>query len=306
MLESHHLLFIHRVGKHIWSSGRYNRPNYNCAISFPAERKLCMRLPPTTAQSRRDAAASIALSALLLSVPPLQRTAVAAQYNPGESPEQLADALGGLKPGTGRPLNALIKFRAATGVERVATVDSSPLFKPGEILDNLRTANGGVAEVVFIFPPEWILSGGPNLDVRDVKQSDSAFVLVAPQPKQTPFQKLPDSFFLDVLFDPQGKYGQYGNCDDRKVVSSGLMSLALPSGGSQSYRRIDLKFAPLSYNANTVERRALISATSVGGSVFILVAGSLATRFKTMRESLSEVQGSFRALGRSAGGGNSG
>ena len=99
------------------------------------------------------------------------------------------------------------------------------------------------------------------------------------------------------MFDPAGKYGQYGQCDDRTVKKSTLELLTLPSGGKQHYRRIDLKFAPLSYNANTVERRALISATSVGGSVFILVTGSLANRFKAMKEDLVGVQESFRATG---------
>ena len=222
---------------------------------------------------------------------------VAPSYNPGQSPEELASALGGLKPGTGRPLNALIKMRSETGVERVGSADTSPLFKAGQILDNLRTADGNVAEVAFSFPEAWTLAGGPNLDVRDVRQSDSAFVLVAKLPAKTSFDKLPDDFFLDVIFDPAGKYGQYGRCDDRTVRKSTLEKLTLPSGGKQAYRRIDLKFAPLSYNANTVERRALVSATSVGGSVFILVTGSLAMRFKAMKEELQGIQESFRVLG---------
>ncbi|EOD20426.1 hypothetical protein EMIHUDRAFT_447051, partial [Emiliania huxleyi CCMP1516] len=71
------------------------------------------------------------------------RAVVAAGYNPGENPAELSAALGGLKPGTGRPLNALIKLRAETGVERVDT-SSSPLFKPGAVLDTVRTADGRV------------------------------------------------------------------------------------------------------------------------------------------------------------------
>ena len=47
---------------------------------------------------------------------------------------------------------------------------------------------------------------------------------------------------------------------------------------------------------NTVERRALVSATAVGDTVFILVSGSLATRFKTMQPDLTAVQDSFRVL----------
>ena len=74
-----------------------------------------------------------------------------------------------------------------------------------------------------------------------------------------------------------------------------------PTGGTQLYRTLDLKFAPLSYNANTVERRALLSATSVGGSVFVLVSGSLATRYKKLQPELLAVRESFRAIGKRAG-----
>ena len=132
----------------------------------------------------RSEALRLAFTATALVLP--NRRANADTYNPGETPAELSDALGGLKPGTGRSLNALIKLRAETGVERL--VDTSPLFKAGQILDNLRTADGGVAEVAFSFPESWTLAGGPNLDVRDVRQSDSAFVLVAKQTK-TPFEK---------------------------------------------------------------------------------------------------------------------
>jgi hypothetical protein len=146
------------------------------------------------------------------------------------------------------------------------------------------------------------LAGGPNLDVRNVRESDSAFVLAKSLPARTNFDALPDSFFLDVIFDPAGKYGQYGSVEERSVVKSQLTELTLPSGGKQSYRRMSLKFAPLSYNMNTVERRALVSTTAVGGTVFILVAGSLATRYKKLLPELESVQQSFRAIGSQAPG----
>jgi hypothetical protein len=225
---------------------------------------------------------------------------VAPGYNPGQLPSELGDvALGGLKPGTGRPLNALIKMRAETGIERVSP-GQSPLFKAGQIFDELKTAQGGIASVVFAYPEEWTLAGGPNLDVRNVKESDSAFVLAAPLPLGKTIEILDEEFFLNVIFDPQGKYGQYGAVDDRKVVSFEHVSVTLPTGGQQAYARIDLKFAPLSYNQNTVQRRALISATAVGGTVFICVAGSLANRYKTLQPELASIQQSFRALGNAA------
>jgi len=243
---------------------------------------------------------ALPLIAAALSSPLHSRAVVAAGYNPGENPAELSAALGGLKPGTGRPLNALIKLRAETGVERVDT-SSSPLFKPGAVLDTVRTADGGTAEVAFAFPAAWTLAGGPNLDVRDVRQSDSAFLLVGALPAGQAFESLPDNFFLDLLFDPAGKYGQYGQVEDRKVLSCTLTALTLPNGRKQQYRRMALKFAPLSYNANTVERRALLSATAVGGSVFVMVSGSLATRYKAVKEDLLEVQESFRAIASSSG-----
>ena len=95
---------------------------------------------------------------------------------------------------------------------------------------------------------------------------------------------------------PRPQYGAYGAVDERKVTSTRLEELRLPSGGTQSYRRLGLAFAPLTYNQNLVERRALVSATAVGGSCFIFVTGCLANRFKKMREELEGVQVSFRAV----------
>ena len=171
-----------------------------------------MRLGCTRSECLR-----LALSTAALTASSRPFSAVAVEYNPGETPEDLAGALGGLKPGTGRPLNALIKFRAETGVERL--VDTSPLFKAGQILDNLRTADGGVAEIAFSFPEAWTLAGGPNLDVRDVKQSDSAFVLVAKQPTKTPFEKVDDAFFLDVVRTPDSNPRPFALLEPRVLVS---------------------------------------------------------------------------------------
>ena len=291
---SNYSLIKLQVSKQLAARG--HRP----ASHFIPEKPTPMRLPLS---SRRDALSLLALSALP-ALPPTALPAVADMgavapgYNPGETAEDLAGALGGLKPGSGRPLNALIKMRSETGIVRVG--DASPLFKAGQILDQLKTADGAVADVGFSFPPEWTLAGGPNLDVRDVKASDSAFVLAAPMPKNAKFEALKDDFFLEVLFDPAGKFGQYGKCDDRKVVTSTLEPLSLPTGQKQLYRTMAIKFAPLTYNGNTVERKALISATSVGGTVFMIVAGALATRYKKMQPDLLEVQQSFRAIGRAA------
>ena len=74
-----------------------------------------MRLPTI---ARRDALSFALASSLLTAFP--DRPAFAADgvaTNFGETAEELEGAMGGLKPGTGRPLNALIKMRAETGID---------------------------------------------------------------------------------------------------------------------------------------------------------------------------------------------
>ena len=62
-----------------------------------------------------------------------------------------------------------------------------------------------------------------------------------------------------MIFDPQGKYGAYGAVDERKVTSSSIVEVSMPSGGQQAYRRMAISFSPLTYNQNLVERRALVA-----------------------------------------------
>ena len=103
-------------------------------------------------------------------------------------------------------------------------------------------------------------------------------------------------FFTALLFAPDGKYGAYGGVDDFAIAESGVALLSSPSGGEQPYRRLSLRFDVLTYNQNTVRRRALVSATAAGGSVYVLVASCLGSRFKEAQPALASIQDSFRAL----------
>ena len=79
----------------------------------------------------------------------------------------------------GRGANALLKTRAESGVVRTGLIED-PLFKSGTIFDQLKNADGSATDVTFTFPERgWVFSRGPNLDVRNVQTSDSAFLLVA-------------------------------------------------------------------------------------------------------------------------------
>ena len=155
-----------------------------------------------------------------------------------------------------------------------------PLFKSGTIFDQLKNADGSATDVTFVFPKSWVFSRGPNLDVRDVQTSDSAFLLVA---KGKNVDTLKKKFFTDVLFDPAGKYGAYGTVDDFSVTKSEMLTRKAPSGKEQAYRRLSIKFAALTYNQNTLERRAEMMATEVGGSIYMLCAGCQARNYKVER-----------------------
>ena len=53
------------------------------------------------------------------------------------------------------------------------------------------------------------------------------------------------SFFTDMLFAKEGKYGSYGGVDEVAVSGSASEALSTPTGGSQLYRRVALKFSVL-------------------------------------------------------------
>ena len=108
----------------------------------------------------------------------------------------------GMRAAGGRGANALLKTRAESGVVRTGLIED-PLFKSGTIFDQLKNADGSATDVTFVFPKSWVFSRGPNLDVRDVQTSDSAFLLVA---KGKNVDTLKKKFFTDVLFDPAGKH----------------------------------------------------------------------------------------------------
>ena len=100
----------------------------------PSYARLAKWVTGSPRATRREAV-SLASLVLLSSVPTLPVLAldggVTAETARAQSDAIGVEAAGGLAPGTGRSLNALIKMRAETGVERTGAVES-PLFKPGQ------------------------------------------------------------------------------------------------------------------------------------------------------------------------------
>lgn len=198
----------------------------------------------------------------------------------------------GSRVATPRGAAALLRERAKTGVTRTGSVPTEDVvIAPGRLREELRGVDdpSTIVELAFSYPRQWSLATGPNIDVRDLRTSDAAFVLATPLPAGKQLADLPSSFFIDVLFSPEGKFGQYGQVDDRRVVSSRLVEGA---GGVPS-RVLDIKFAALSFNYNLVERRLLLRATAVGGGVYMLAASTLNTRYSKMSDTMRDICDSF-------------
>ena len=106
--------------------------SYTFMMHHPTRSPSYAQLTP---RATRREAVSLASLVLLSSVPTLPVLAldggVTAETARAQSEAIGVEAAGGLAPGTGRSLNALIKMRAETGVERTGAVES-PLFKPGQ------------------------------------------------------------------------------------------------------------------------------------------------------------------------------
>ena len=142
--------------------------------------------------SRRSFAAA---AALFLTARP-NTPAFAALSGGAASVEEQYKA--GARADGGRGAAALVKPRSQSGIDRVG---GSPMFKPGSILDAMRSEDKTIVDVSFAYPDKWTVSNGPNLDVRDIANSDSAFLLVTPL-KGKSIADVKMKFFTDLIFDP--------------------------------------------------------------------------------------------------------
>jgi len=159
-----------------------------------------------------------------------------------------------------------------------------------EILTGTR-ANPSAVLVSFVSP--WKLETGPVFDVecRDGRTGDGAFLAVTKSAGGKSLGDLPSSFFLDRLFDPTGRFSFYGPPTDMKVKKSW-------TEGSNRY--IEMSFSNLSQSTNAeIPRKALLVATVPQGSdnAVMLVASASASRWKRgAEEQVRQTIESFRAV----------
>ena len=148
--------------------------------------------------------------------------------------------------------------------------------------------------------PKWKLEKGPLFDVecRDGRTGDGAFVAVTRSTGGKSIRDLPDSFFLERLFDPTGRFSFYGPPTDIKVKKS--MVVAADESSSNLQRILEISFSNLSQSTNAeLPRKALLVATVPKGSdnAVLLVGSASATRWKGgVEDAVRSTIDSFRAV----------
>ena len=167
--------------------------------------------------------------------------------------------------------------------------------KSGEVSAELLVGTkANPTSVLVSFKAPYKLETGSVFDVecRDGKTGDGAFLAVTESTNGKSVQELPSSFFLDRLFDPTGRFSFYGSPTDVKVKKSQLTS--------DGFRMLELSFSNLSQSTNAeIPRRAIVVATIPKGTenAVMLVASSNANRWKKGAEDRAlEIINSFNAI----------
>lgn len=186
------------------------------------------------------------------------------------------------------------KSRPQTGVVLRDGSDVSQDSRTGGVLAEILTGTKANPMAVLVsFASPWKLETGPVFDVetRDGRTGDGAFLAVTKSTGGKSLAELPSSFFLERLFDPTGRFSFYGPPTDVKVKSSRVE-------GDRRY--IELSFSNLSQSTNAeIPRKALLVATIPNGSenAVMLVGSANASRWKRGSEkSVRDTVESFRAV----------
>jgi hypothetical protein len=156
----------------------------------------------------------------------------------------------------------------------------------------LKNTEGNPMAALVSFSSPWPLATGTYFDIECRNpQGDGAFVAVTTPVNGRSIQDIEDSFFLDNLLSPTGRFSFYGPPTDVKVKKSVQ---------KDGYRIIDLSFATLSQSTQTeIPRRAQLVATIPSGSsqAVMLVGSASASRWsKGADQSVYSTTQSFRAV----------
>jgi hypothetical protein len=185
------------------------------------------------------------------------------------------------------------KSRPQTGV---VFRDGSEVLqgRSGEVSAEILTGTRANPSAVLVsFTSPWKLETGPVFDVecRDGRNGDGAFLAVTRSASGKSLADLPSSFFLERLFDPTGRFSFYGSPTDIKIKTDKME-------GNNRY--VELSFSNLSQSTNAeIPRKALLVATIPPGTdnAVMLVGSATATRWrKGTEDTIRKTVESFRAV----------
>jgi hypothetical protein len=173
--------------------------------------------------------------------------------------------------------------------------DVSQDSRTGDVLAEIVLSdqkNGDRMAVLASFSSPWPLAKGSFFDIEcRNKQGDSAFIAVTTNVDGQSIDNIKDSFFLENLLSPTGRFSFYGQPTDVKIKKS------IQKDG---YRVIDLSFATLSQATQTeIPRKARLVATIPAGSsqAVMLVGSASASRWSNgAGDNVLATTDSFRAV----------
>lgn len=193
---------------------------------------------------------------------------------------------------------------AATYAYRSAPGFSPRISKAGlygerfRYVDQLVSPNGkGYLDISFEFPSDWLqldkILGG--IQYVDQRNGDKLYVLRANLPSDISIATAPKKFFGDAIFDPQGTLVRSGiTVEGYKIKSSSILSDGTLSA---PHRRLLIKYATVTGNGLSTERRALVDAYQIDSVAYMLMTSSNAVKFDAMgreRDTVEAIVDSFR------------
>jgi hypothetical protein len=187
------------------------------------------------------------------------------------------------------------KSRPETGVllRDGSEVNRDP--RTGQIsAEILVQSSEGQMPVLVTFDSPWPLATGSVFDVecRDIKTGDGAFLAVTSNTQGNAIADVGDGFLIQNIFSPTGRFSTYGSPTDIKVRSSRV---------EQNRKELEISFATLSQSTQTeIPRRARLVAIQPEGSqqVVVLVGSASDSRWRKsgVDREVSQVMDSFRAV----------
>lgn len=173
------------------------------------------------------------------------------------------------------------KSKPVTGVFLRDGTDVERNTKTGAVLAEIVLGDrSDLSAILVSFASPWPLAKGTVFDVecRDAKTGDSAFLSVTEKTGGKSIEDIPTTFFIEQLFAPTARFSFYGPPTDFKLKKSEIEG---------NKRIIEFSFSQLSQSTNAeIPRRAIMVATKPENTdqAVMLVASSTAQRYKKVTE----------------------